>query len=111
MFYLENYQGHGTAEVIAVAATKTVRLPDRACKFVKLFRWNATDDEQFTLQTAASDIIESNNAEVYWGLNGVLCGQLFQGRETELLPVSNANQITIRNPKAGNILIYFAYFK
>lgn len=108
--YLENFKGIARSGVVSVPAGDIVRLPDEPCKFVKLSRWNVTDDEQFT--STAESLTGVGNDEVYYGFDGVLFGQLFPRKETDLLPINNLNQIVLRCPVkvAGEAKIYYTWF-
>lgn len=110
-FYLDGYEGTGQADSILVESNTTVRLPYRPCRFVQIFLWNTTNDESFALKSAPAAIASENSEELYWGFGGVLVGQLFTGDKTDLIPVSNTNQITIRKPKGTDTQVYFAWYK
>lgn len=94
--YFDDYKGKTDCGVMVVPAGETVRLPDIECRFVKLCKWNATDDEQFTINVAGP--VEESDVEVYYGFDGTLFAPLFPGRETDMFPVNNANRITLRVP-------------
>lgn len=109
-FYLEGYEGKADCSNVLVPVGGSVRLPDQKCKFVRLARWNVSDDEAFTVDATANRL-EANN-EVYYGFNGKLFGQLYMSDTSDLIPVSNLNQITIRLPaKAGTAKrVYFSWY-
>ena len=109
-FYLEDYQGKPVAGAVSVAAGEKTRLPDIECKFVQLSRWNATEDGQYTV--SGPDYLDTDD-EVYYGFGTVLFGQLFISQTTDLIPVSNLNELTILVPSksAGAATIHYVCFK
>lgn len=109
-FYLEDYKGDAFAGSVTVAVGATVRLPDIDCKFVKLARWNASDDGAFTV--AGAGFLNTND-EIYYGFAEVIFGQLFVSQTTDLLPVSNLKQIQLRVPAkaAAAATVHYVYFK
>ena len=114
--YLENFEGIAGASSMAVPVDKVKRLPSQPCKFVKLFNWNVGDDTAFTAKptAGAAGLIEDDLQEIYYGFagngGGRLCGQLFSGRETEMLPVSNTDQIVVRARPGSEVTVYYAWF-
>lgn len=108
--YLDNFKGIAASGSVALATGEIIRLPDQPCKFVKLSRWNVSNDEQFT--ASAENLTGTGNDEVYYGFDGVLFGQLFPRKETDLLPVSNLNQIVLRCPSklAAAAVVYYTWF-
>jgi hypothetical protein len=111
MNYLDNYQGIAQSGTIPLAAGETKRLPPNECRFVQLYQWNTADDETFDLITTGVDAAETDD-EVYYGFDGVIAGQLFPSRATELLPINNTSQITLRRPNKGNgVVVRYTYFK
>jgi hypothetical protein len=112
MNYFDNYLGRAYSGVVSLAdGDATIRLPSNECKFVKLARWNTTDNEVFTSSIDAAPA--TTDDEIYYGFNGVLFGQIFPSTETDLLPVSNTDQIIIRSPakNSAGARIYYTYFK
>lgn len=109
-FYLKDYEGKADCSSVRVPINGSVRLPDQKCKFVRLSRWNVSDDEAFTVDATANRL-EANN-EVYYGFNGKLFGQLYMSDTSDLIPVSNCNQITIRSTAklAAAVRVYFSWY-
>ena len=109
-FYLEGYKGEAVANTEVMAAGAYKRLPDIPCKFVKLARWNASDDTNFTV--AGPDYLDTDD-EIYYGFDSVLFGQLFISQTTDLIPVSNAKQILLHVPQKtpGPVTIHYVIFK
>lgn len=109
-FYLEGYEGKADCSSVLIAVNASVRLPDQPCKFVRLARWNVSDNEAFTVDATANRY-EANN-EVYYGFKGKLFGQLYMSDTSDLIPVSNLNQITIRSTaKLGAaVRVYFSWY-
>lgn len=107
----DGFNGNANSGVMIVAAGASVRLPDIPCRAIKLSRWNVTDDEQFT--TVVAGPVEEADIEVYYGFNGVLFAPLFPGRETDILPINNANIITLRAPaKVGAaVAVHYVCFQ
>jgi hypothetical protein len=97
------------------ALVKPESLPDMPCDAVLISNWNVSDDTKDvrfnTTNTANTDI--SLNAEIYWGFVGKAAHQLFTSQTTPfLIPVSNANQISIRcSPKVVKKRIHFSLFR
>ena len=110
--YLENFEGNANASSVTIPADKTVRLPDQPCKFAMLSNFNVLDDTNFTAKPTAgsASVVEDDLQEIYFGFRGRLIAQLFAGRNTELLPVSNLNQISVRCRPAQSGVIYFSWF-
>lgn len=107
-FYLSDFLGLADSSAIKLASGETKRLENQPCKFVKLSRWNVTDDNQFTSFGAS---FLNTNDEIYYGFNGKLFGQLFVSQSTELLPVSNLNMVTVSVPAKGSAAtIQYAWF-
>jgi len=105
-----NFKGEARSASVVIPAGKTINLPDQPCKAVMLSRWNASDDEQFTV--VGPDFLDTDN-EVYYGFGGEIAHQLFISQTTDLLPVNNLRQVTIRVPiKAGapTITIHYTFF-
>lgn len=94
-------------------STEPQKLKDITCSFVLL-------TASHVLQSNGDPLIAPDafggyktlNKETLWGLDGVCVHQLFLTESTILIPVSNANQITVRckNPSNGQI-IAFSCFK
>ena len=110
MNYYDNFNGDADASTLPLTSGQTKRLPDHVCKFVLLAYWNTTDNEAFTARVGAGTAPEDSAIECYYGFNGILVGTLFPGRETQLLPINNTNQIIVRAPKAAAV-VRFAWFK
>lgn len=111
MSYLDDYKGQAHGGSMPLEAGDQKNLPDNACKFVQLHRWNVTDDEAFTVQNAGTAPAEADT-EIYYGYEGVIVGQLFASQATALIPVNNTNQITIRIPAKGDdATVFFTFFK
>lgn len=113
--YLEDFRGESGGGTITVADGETRRLPNEPCKFVILFNWTVRDTSELTspIASAASSLPASaaTGTEIYYGFNGVICAQLFAGYGTELLPVSNLNQISVRQPSGKTAIVRYAWFK
>lgn len=116
-FYLENFQGlcdSGTADLPAIAAglaTGIVRLPDQPCRLVQLHNWNVGDDTSFTAKaTAGGALVEDDLQEIYYGFNGKFCGQIFQGRSSEIMPINNLSQIIVRSRPAQSGKVYYSWW-
>lgn len=112
-FYLSNYEGNSDASDIKIAADKTVRLPDRPCKFVMLSNWTVSDVPTFPPKGAAAFSLphDADTAtEVYYGFNGRITAQLFAGQSTVLLPVSNLSQICVRSTPGMSGVVWYAWF-
>jgi len=93
----------------AGGVARLVNLPDQPCRAVKLSRWNASDDENFTV--IGPDFLDTDN-EIYYGFGGEIAHQLFISQGTELLPVNNLNQVTIRVPaKVGACVVHYSWFE
>lgn len=112
MNYYDDFKGVAGASTILIPAAGVKRLPPNACKFAFLARWSVTNNEAFTTVLAPGEMVEESNLQVFYGFDGVIVDELFPGRRTELLPISNTNQVVVRNPLAGvEVAIYFAWFK
>ena len=110
-FYLEGYEGTADCSHVVVPINGSVRLPDQPCKFVRLARWNVSDDEAFTVD-ATGNRLESNN-EIYYGFGGgKLFGQLYISDTSDLIPVSNCKYITVRSTAklAAPVRVYFSWY-
>lgn len=106
----ETFEGNAYVISVAISPGETVRPPSQDCKLVKLSRWNTTEDEQFTNMFGPE--VENSDGEVYYGFNGALFGQLFPARETDLMPLSNLDQILLRatNKVSGVVIVRIAFF-
>lgn len=108
---IEQFKGNARSSSIKfeAGAGRTVRLPDQPCRAVMLSRWNASDDENFTV--IGADFLDTDN-EVYYGFGGVIAHQLFISQTTPLLPINNLNQVTIRVPaKVGACTVHYTWFE
>ena len=105
-FYLSDYRGIADSGAIKLAAGESKRLENIPCKFVKLARWNVPNDESFTESVSRYD---DNNETIYYGFSGKIFGQLFAGDSTELIPVSNCDQIIVRSPIVDAV-VFYAWF-
>jgi hypothetical protein len=110
--YLDGFKGETGASSIVIPADKTIRLPHQPCKFVMLSNWNVGDDTAFTAKAVAgsASLVEDDLQEFYYGFRGRLIAQLFSSRSTELLPVSNCNEICVRARPAASATVYYAWF-
>lgn len=114
--YYDGYQGIGHSSAMPLAVGDEKRLPPHKCKFVRLHRWHTSDDEAFTLDSGIAGspdrILEYHEKEVYYGFDGQQSGLIKLGQSTDLLPVNNTNQITVRLPakNAAGAVIYFDWF-
>ena len=94
--FLDDFQGKAAASSIFVPESG-VRLPDIPCKFVKLSNWNTANDSVQTVDAAsASGSYLDVSKEVYYGFNGIIIAQLFPAQSTEMLPISNLNQVCLQ---------------
>lgn len=113
--YLDDFRGHGEGGSKAVPADTTVRLPDEPCKFVQLHNWTVTEVADLDAPKAAAATSHPKDAEdgteIYYGLNGKLSGQLFAGDSTVLLPIDNANQISVRAVAGASATIHYTIFR
>ena len=98
------------AEAAGVAAG-IIRLPDQPCRLVQLHNWNVLDDPSFTSKgSAGAAIVEDDLLEIYWGVNGKFCGQIFSGRSTEIMPISNLRQIIVRARPLLSAKVYYTWW-
>lgn len=106
--YLDGLEGNARSGSIRIAAGSVVTLPDQPCKFVMLSRWNASDDEAFTV--VGPDFLDTDD-EMYYGFSGQIAHQLFISQATPLLPVNNLKQVTIRVPQKGQpCVVHYSWF-
>lgn len=116
--YYDGYQGIGHSSAFQITGTDgKKKLPEHKCKFVRLHRWAVGDDQNFSLvngiMTDTRAILESGNDEIYYGLDNGICGQLFPGRSTDLIPVNNTNQITVFVPTksaTAQVAVHYEWF-
>lgn len=112
--YLEDFRGESGAGTLAVSDGETKRLPNQPCRFAILFNWTVQDTSALTspVAGAASSLpaAAANSTEIYYGFGGVICAQLFAGYSTELLPVNNLNQISVRQPSGKDAIVRYAWF-
>jgi hypothetical protein len=111
--YLEDFEGVAASSTFPIEADKTMRLPDQPCRFVQLFHWNTGDDMSLTRKADIGLLGSSKDDEneVYYGFGQRLCGQLFVGEHTDLIPVKNLNQIIVRTRPSKTATIYVAWFR
>lgn len=110
-FYIDGFEGRADAGDLILPADTIVRLPDQPCRFVQLHNWNVGDDTSLTAKGGAGAAgVEDDLQEIYYGFNGKLIGQIFQGRSSDILPVSNLNQIIVRARPLLSGHVYFAWF-
>ena len=110
--YLDGFDGNAAGASKELTLNKIVRLPDQPCRFAIVSNWS-TDDTSTLAEKADAGLPESdldNLEEIYYGFGGQLIGQLFVGQSTEILPVSNLNQICIRARPGKTGRVYFAWF-
>jgi hypothetical protein len=90
-------------------------LPDVPCDAVLISNWNVGDDKHDTGKnlTNAPNTDVTLLGEIYWGFDGKPAHQLFISQMTPfLIPVSNANQISIRcSANAAKKRIHFSLFR
>lgn len=87
------------------------RLPNQPCKFAMLSNWNVDDDPSMAFKPVSSDNLVANAGfEVYYGFNGIYVAQLLMGHVTDLLPISNLDQICVRSRPSSTARVWFAWF-
>jgi len=113
--YLENYEGVADAGTEAIAADATIRLPDQPCRYVMLFNWTVTQVTALTTPKnsalSSSPEAAATGTELYYGFGGKMCGQLFAGSATVLLPVNNLNQISVRAVAGATGTVHYVFFR
>jgi hypothetical protein len=109
--YLDDFEGKGYADSILVTEAG-VKLPNTPCKFVKICNWNTNNDSTQSIQAAnATGSYIDTGTEVYYGFHGIIAGQIFPAGSTELLPVSNLNEILLQTKVGGgNRQIWFMWW-
>ena len=111
IFYLDDFQGMSGGGVEALGQDVIVRLPDQPCKLVKLYNWNVDDTVNLVSKGGAGLAgPEDDLQEIYYGFGSIFIGQIFQGRETDYLPVTNLNQIIVRARPLQTSRVYYAWF-
>lgn len=112
--YLDGYKGNAVAGDKAIASGETVRLPDEPCRFVILWNWTTTAATALPEKSGAAGPQPedaADDSQLHYGFNGIMCGQLFVGEHTPLLPVNNASQITARLPSGVAGRVHYAIFR
>jgi len=110
--YLDGFEGSSGGGSRDIPLNKIVRLADQACRFAIVSNWS-TDDTTALAEKADAGVPESDlddMQEIYYGFGGQLIGQLFVGQQTEILPVSNLNQICVRSRPGKTGRVYYAWF-
>ena len=110
--YGTGFQGKAFASSTKIPADVTMRLPTVPCKFAMLSNFNVQDVPAFTEKSdlGADALPEDDLDELYWGFNGIICAQLFAGRSTEIFPISNLNQISVRCRPSNSSTLWFAWW-
>ena len=89
---------------------------DLECDFVLLSVWATEDDGNDTQKSGGGGgnrFVDDSHQEIYWGVGGVCVHPVYPPDSTELIPVSNLKDITVRsNKQKGTITrIGFTAFK
>jgi hypothetical protein len=90
----------------------TQKLRDIPCSFVLLSAPSVVDDENNArIAPDANGSFKTLGNEVFWGSGGFCVHQLFVSESTNLIPVSNANDISFYclNPYLNQILSYSCF--
>jgi len=110
--YLAGFQGRGFGSSMIVEPDVTMRLPKQPCRFAMLSNFSVLDVPVFSPKADAGSVESDldDETEVYWGFNGRIIGQLFAGKSTEIFPISDLGQISVRTRPGETTTIWFAWW-
>lgn len=77
-----------------------VRLPDEPARFVKLENW-----------PVKNDLVTPNEIDVVWGYHGLYTHWIRYGGNSELIPVNNCSNISLRTRPGESVTVYFSWYK
>lgn len=102
MFYFDCYQG--IADTLPVKATETGTQPkDTPCKFCIISNFDVINEAETFAPDAAA-------AEVYFGFNGTVSGQIKPGEQSQKLYINNLKQLVIRSRPGTTRQVWITYF-
>ena len=96
---LDNLEGKPNAGLVEVTE-RGARFPNEQARLVKLENWHLEED-----------LVTPNTVDVLWGYNGQYVHWLRAGGNTELLPISNLQDISIRTKAGESVLIFYSWYK
>lgn len=106
---LTDVEGNGHSSAVEVDE-KGVRLPKQAARYLIISNWNVSNDPSLALIANPGNLGPTElEHEVYWGFNGVYAHQLFPGQTTELIPVNDLSQITLRTRPGLKSTVWFSW--
>ena len=90
-----------------------VRLPFTPAIAVMLSNWNVDNDPALSLKagSGAADFAPDDLNEIYWGFNGVYAHQLFASQCTDIIPVTNLQDVCLRSRAGQTVTIWFSYWQ
>ena len=108
MNYFNDLTGIGDSDAVQVTE-KMTRLPDMKAKFVILSNFNIEVTANYVNKATGGNLAEETGNEVFWGFRGIPANQLFMGKSTEMLPINNLNQISVRTRPGKTIMLYITW--
>lgn len=105
--YLKDFKGLADTHIVQITDEGT-RLDAKPCKFVKISNFNVENIP--TLPTEFTREAATEGGEIYFGFGGTPTMQIFAGESSELLPISNLDQITLQARPGATKTIWVTYF-
>ena len=90
-----------------------IRLPFTPAVAVMLSNWNVDNDPALGLKagSGSANLVQDDLNEVYWGFGGVYAHQLFASGCSEIIPVTNLQDICLRSRAGQTVTIWYSYWQ
>lgn len=94
----------------ALVTEQGITLPKITAKYLILSNWNILNDKSMALLANPNNVAPVElESEVYWGFRGVFAHQLFPGQTSELIPVNDLSQITLRSRPGKSTTVWYSW--
>ena len=131
MNYYDDFRGEPNCDSFTADSGETTTLPDQPCKFVQIHNWTTnigtvssggavvvagggvTPAAAYTPTNLAATVLPGDaedGTELYYGFRGRLCGQIFAGSRSDMIPCTNLNQICVRPGTAGAREVFYTWW-